>query len=178
MYPPVALIRSVSEDSLVSMMRVYRPRPWISRADTDPTQDGNPDGSLDDLARLSLTDQNVEAAPLQEAGPTSNDQAPRKAFDKLPVEILELILDLLFGDMRAVFPNSRTTGTKTLSKWEKELRLPRRKELTNLALVNSAWTGRVQRRIYRHSTLLRANLLNLISVLTLLKSKLKQPDNQ
>lgn len=153
MDPPIELTRSVSEDSLVSLMRVYRPRPWISRADSDPLQDGNPNGELGDFEGLSLTDQDAGTVPLQNAGPTDNDQEPRTTFHDLPIELLDRILDFLFGEVRPVFPNSTATGTETLSKWQKELRHSRRRELTDLALVNSVWTSSVQRRIYRHSTL-------------------------
>lgn len=73
-------------------------------------------------------------------------------FDNLPIEIHDAILDCLFGE-RA--PASATvTHRKTAARsWTKALRHPRRKALSNLALISQVWRPLIQARIYRHSTL-------------------------
>lgn len=68
----------------------------------------------------------------------------------LPIEIHEAILDHLFGVRHAAL-GSITSETPTASTWSKSLRHPRRKALSNLALVSSRWRTLVQERIYRHS---------------------------
>ncbi|KAF5015477.1 hypothetical protein F66182_13180, partial [Fusarium sp. NRRL 66182] len=70
-------------------------------------------------------------------------------FDDLPFEIHEAILDHLFGE--------RTSGSGTIvpgrpdaQSWIRALRHPRRKALSNLALISPIWRDLVQERIYRH----------------------------
>ncbi|KAK2745918.1 hypothetical protein FQN57_003531 [Myotisia sp. PD_48] len=70
-------------------------------------------------------------------------------FNDLPAEIHEAILDYLFG-VRGSALASITTATATNSSWKKALRHPRRKELSDLALVSHPWRALVQERIYRH----------------------------
>lgn len=158
MDPPVSLARSVSDDSLVSLIRVPRRRPLIWPIYTQPTQDAKPDDDLGDSAMLILEKQVTEAASPKADGPRNNGQGPMATLRDLPVEIVDQILDLLFGEMGAIYPNPRT-GIEPPGTWQRELRQPRRRELTDLALVNRVWTERVQLRIYRHSKSLKG-LLN------------------
>lgn len=70
-------------------------------------------------------------------------------FEDLPIEIHEAILDHLFGERASAF-TSCAPG-KSARSWNKSLRHPRRKALSNLALITPVWRALVQDRIYRHS---------------------------
>ena len=70
-------------------------------------------------------------------------------FEDLPVEIHEAILDHLFGERISL-----VTAGLGMSSWAKALRHPRRKDLSNLALILPIWRSLVQERIYRHSELI------------------------
>ncbi|KAK3367501.1 hypothetical protein B0H63DRAFT_83018 [Podospora didyma] len=61
-----------------------------------------------------------------------------------PAEIHECILDHLFG-----FRVS-TASKSSIMRWGTALRHPRRKELSELSLVSSAWRVLIQERLYRH----------------------------
>lgn len=83
--------------------------------------------------------------------PTSPDCFRRSIhFVDLPNEIHESILDYLFGARGSTLA-SITPATSTASSWSKALRHPRRKILSDLALVTRTWRRLVQERIYRHS---------------------------
>jgi len=75
---------------------------------------------------------------------------PRKTVNHLPLEIQGLILDYLFGDIHAVNSSSTSllSGANCLSS---AMRHPRRRALTDVALVSRTWRELVQERIYRHS---------------------------
>lgn len=73
-------------------------------------------------------------------------------FENLPVEIHDAILDHLFGE-RASTLTTTTPGKSSARSWSKALRHPRRKALSNLALISPIWRPLVQDRIYRHSEL-------------------------
>ncbi|KAL2816264.1 hypothetical protein BJX63DRAFT_141852 [Aspergillus granulosus] len=67
-------------------------------------------------------------------------------FEHLPVEIHETVLDYLFGERTSALTAS--AGGKR--SWNNSLRHPRRKALSNLALISPVWRVLVQDRIYRH----------------------------
>ncbi|KAL3469418.1 hypothetical protein BJX99DRAFT_73608 [Aspergillus californicus] len=69
-------------------------------------------------------------------------------FQDLPVEIHETILDYLFGERTSALTPS--TGKSPSGSWNKSLRHPRRKALSNLALISPVWRILVQDRIYSH----------------------------
>ena len=73
--------------------------------------------------------------------------SPQLCFKTLPSEIQESVLDYLFGDLLAVMPTS-SGGTAT--RVSAAMRHPRRKELSNMALVSTVWRSLVQGRIFRH----------------------------
>ncbi|KAL4962196.1 uncharacterized protein BDV14DRAFT_110356 [Aspergillus stella-maris] len=83
---------------------------------------------------------------VQAAGTPSN--RPQIQFEQLPVEIHETILDHLFGERTSAFTAS--CGKSPVRSWNKSLRHPRRKALSNLALILPIWRVLVQDRIYRH----------------------------
>ncbi|KAL2826530.1 hypothetical protein BJY01DRAFT_255979 [Aspergillus pseudoustus] len=70
-------------------------------------------------------------------------------FEHLPVEIHETILDHLFGERTSALTTS-AGGKSPARSWNKSLRHPRRKALSNLALISPVWRALVQDRIYRH----------------------------
>ncbi|KAK2767739.1 hypothetical protein FQN54_003897 [Arachnomyces sp. PD_36] len=70
-------------------------------------------------------------------------------FEDLPYEIHEAILDHLFG-VRASTLSTAAPANSGARCWNKALRHPRRKALSNLALVSDVWRPLVQERIYRH----------------------------
>ncbi|KAE8141601.1 hypothetical protein BDV38DRAFT_190117 [Aspergillus pseudotamarii] len=74
---------------------------------------------------------------------------PELQFPNLPVEIHEAILDYLFGERAAAFTTTGP-GKSPGRSWNKSLRHPRRKVLSNLALISPVWRSLVQDRIYRH----------------------------
>ena len=73
-----------------------------------------------------------------------------KTLEDLPLEIQGLILDYLFGDIHSVTSTSASLqpGVKRVSS---AMRHPRRKALTDVALVSLRLRELVQERIYRHS---------------------------
>jgi hypothetical protein len=70
-------------------------------------------------------------------------------FHDLPAEVHEAILDHLFGERVSAL----TMGApgKSARNWSRCLRHPRRKVLSDLALISPVWRVLVQDRIYRHS---------------------------
>ncbi|KAI9834387.1 MAG: hypothetical protein M1819_002998 [Sarea resinae] len=71
-------------------------------------------------------------------------------FSDLPVEIHEAILDHLFG-VRASTSSAKTEKeAQPLRSWSNVLRHPRRRQLSNLALVSATWRQLIQERLYRH----------------------------
>ncbi|KAJ5782018.1 hypothetical protein N7457_003792 [Penicillium paradoxum] len=82
------------------------------------------------------------------APPASTIPVPGRAelqFVSLPAEVHEVVLDYIFGKRAATNP-----GKFPAQNWSKALRHPRRKALSNLALVCRLWTDLVRSRIYRH----------------------------
>ncbi|KAL2018730.1 hypothetical protein VTK56DRAFT_436 [Thermocarpiscus australiensis] len=92
----------------------------------------------DSFADLGTAD---PAAPSMLQSPTAS---VGMSLNDLPAEIHECILDHLFGFR--VSPASKSS----VSRWGTALRHPRRKELSELALVSRAWRGLIQERLYRH----------------------------
>ncbi|KAI9715241.1 MAG: hypothetical protein M1812_006052 [Candelaria pacifica] len=67
----------------------------------------------------------------------------------LPTEIQESILDYIFG-ARVSTSSSSAANSPVLRGWSNVLRHPRRKQLSNLALVSMTWRQLIQERLYRH----------------------------
>lgn len=102
------------------------------------------DGSTTPVQRDSLKDTVMEDAPNPEEAPEES----RCRFKDLPIEIHEVILDHLFGERMS--PAAVKAPAQTVT-WSKALRHPRRKVLSDLALISRVWRPLVQDRIYRHS---------------------------
>lgn len=87
----------------------------------------------------------VEPSPIQQQAPKSGSP-----LCNLPVEILECILDHLFGTRAAASAKFTAGKSKVLRGWGTALRHSRRREVSELALVSSQWRNLVQERLYRH----------------------------
>lgn len=83
------------------------------------------------------------------AGPESQKSPgkPKLSLHDLPSEVQGKVLDFIFGDMHSVYAASTSLRGKSVSSL---MRHPRRKAVSNLALVSPAWRDMVQERIYRH----------------------------
>ncbi|EXJ96024.1 hypothetical protein A1O1_01150 [Capronia coronata CBS 617.96] len=72
---------------------------------------------------------------------------PKLSLHDLPSEVQGKVLDFIFGDMHSVYAASTSLRGKSVSSL---MRHPRRKAVSDLALVSPAWRDLVQERIYRH----------------------------
>lgn len=78
------------------------------------------------------------------------DTVPKTSIDDLPPEILGTILDHLLGHLASI-SSTRSYSTPQASKSVASvMRHPRRKALSDIALVSRVWRKPVQERIYRH----------------------------
>ncbi|EGX89386.1 hypothetical protein CCM_07637 [Cordyceps militaris CM01] len=75
---------------------------------------------------------------------------PATHFTDLPTEVHEAILDQLFGVCAPISPRSGLWSPNAARGLGTPLRYSRRREMTQLALVNSTWRSLVQKRLYRH----------------------------
>lgn len=70
-----------------------------------------------------------------------------RSIRDLPLEVQGNILDYIFGDMHAVYTANNSLRGKNVAS---SMRHPRRKAVSDLALVSRTWRELVQARIYRH----------------------------
>jgi hypothetical protein len=97
-----------------------------------------------DADPLGLQDQGLtEMAAVRLDDPALSHPAP--TFESLPAEIHESILDHIFG-----YRISMVVKPSAHRRWNKSLRYARRKELSDLALVNRMYQGLVQKRLFQH----------------------------
>lgn len=100
------------------------------------------------LMDLGGSCEQVEAFPLITDGyrSTETSKLPKMTFSRLPTEIHELVLDHLFG------VRSSTASNASVSRgWSTALRHSRRRQLSDVALVNRAYRELVQGRLFKHS---------------------------
>lgn len=71
----------------------------------------------------------------------------RLSIEDLALEVQGKILDYIFGDMNSVHPSSSLPRSRNVAS---AMRHPRRKAVSDLALVSRQWRELVQERIYRH----------------------------
>ena len=69
------------------------------------------------------------------------------SLQDLPLEVQGKVLDFIFGDMHSVYAGSTSLRGKSVSSL---MRHPRRKAVSDFALVSPTWRDLVQERIYRH----------------------------
>ncbi|EXJ75975.1 uncharacterized protein A1O5_00483 [Cladophialophora psammophila CBS 110553] len=72
---------------------------------------------------------------------------PQLSLNDLPLEVQGKVLDFIFGDMHSVYAGSTSLRGKSVSSL---MRHPRRKAVSDFALVSPTWRDLVQERIYRH----------------------------
>ncbi|KAE8151479.1 hypothetical protein BDV25DRAFT_92142 [Aspergillus avenaceus] len=101
----------------------------------------------DQLVCQSPVDTEMEDVEIVVDAP--RPRRPELQFENLPVEIHEAILDYVFGERAAAFTTTGP-GRSPGRSWNKSLRHPRRKVLSDLALISPVWRSLVQDRIYRH----------------------------
>ncbi len=86
--------------------------------------------------------------PIREV---TEETKPPLRFDNLPVEVHEAVLDHIFGIRASTTSTSAPGKSSAVRGWSSILRHPRRKALSDLALVSSTWRPLVQERLFRHS---------------------------
>lgn len=77
-------------------------------------------------------------------------KAPRTTLNDLPPEIQDAIIGHLSGSLHSAASGGQFE-THGVRNWNMVMRHPRRKQLSDLALVTEVWRGLVQQRLYRHS---------------------------
>lgn len=102
----------------------------------------------DDTLRQDLEDANV--AYLEKLALLTQPHSVR--LTELPVEVQESVIDHLAGHMIGITTFSAVTPNGSRN-WSTAMRHPRRKQLSDLALVSKTWRGLIQERLYRHSML-------------------------
>src|SRR2546423_245641 len=100
-----------------------------------------------EVMQVKMLDKEVEVVQMDSA-PTSSPTASLSIED-LPPEVQGLILDYIFGDLHSITSGSIAfqPGSKNISSY---MRHPRRKAVSDMALISPAWRDLVQERIYRH----------------------------
>lgn len=147
----------------------FTPTPRLSRSDvhfplTTPRKRAPSITSIADVSSQinqdgqtigHLTIRGREASPIPEADVPSpddvamNDESVQRktSVQDLPLEVQGKILDYIFGEVHAVNTASTSMGGTSVSH---NMRHPRRKAVSALALVSVDWRDLVQSRIYRH----------------------------
>lgn len=74
----------------------------------------------------------------------------RTSLDDLPPEIQEGIIEYTHGILGSAASDGSCSG-HGVRNWSMAMRHPRRKQLSDLALVSKTWRRLVQQRLYRHS---------------------------
>ncbi|KAJ3476141.1 hypothetical protein NLG97_g9218 [Lecanicillium saksenae] len=112
-------------------------------ADTRET----PCSNTSDFA-LGIASNHVSMSPT--ADEFRDQSRPVTHFTNAPIEVHEAILDQLFGTCAPVSPRSGLWSPNAARGLGTALRYSRRREMTELALVDSTWRILVQQRLYRH----------------------------
>ena len=76
-------------------------------------------------------------------------EKPAIQLSDLPAEIQENVLDILIGNLNSL-SSSYTDRNSAMRNWSCAMRHPRRRQLSDLALVSQTWRHMVQQRLYRH----------------------------
>ena len=94
----------------------------------------------------------VQGQPASFSGsqPRQREHGKATQLEDLPAEIQQHILDTLIGNLSPTSPTS-ADGSQGMRNWSNVMRHPRRKQLSDLALVSDAWCRMVQERLFRHS---------------------------
>ena len=156
----------LESDVIESETRHYTPLCKLSRSDvhfplTSPRKRAPSVASIADIieqdghsiGRLTIRASDAPAPVLEdvpvrdEQNHEGEDEAPKKSLADLPLEVQGKILDFIFGDMHSVHSGSTSLRGKSVASL---MRHPRRKAVSDFALVSAQWRELVQERIYRH----------------------------
>lgn len=134
-----------------------QPKDWpgIERPRTVPRRTSIPSAIVD--SKEALTDLSLPCVGTESTFSTQRTTSPEifplrdldtpprlaKSFRDLPLEVRRRIIDYISGEMHSV----AVTSTYNLAS---SMRHPRRKAVSDLALVSSDWRELVQERIFRH----------------------------
>ena len=146
---PLTTPRRVRAPSITSTTQTI----WHCETDTGKltvrAKGEGPEESEDvaEAMQVEIFNQETESAPIGYA-PTSATMSSLSIED-LPSEVQSLILDYIFGEVHSITSGSIAfqPGSKHISS---SMRHPRRKAVSDLALISPAWRDLVQERIYRH----------------------------
>jgi hypothetical protein len=124
---------------------------------------------------LDDSDYGTDTETFNESSSSASDDAMTDSsratpFNELPTEVHEAILDHLFGYCISPTSSSAMRISSLTRCWSSVLRHCRRRELADLALVNSVWRTLVQQRLYRHIKL-KATIESIDNAIMHLASK-------
>lgn len=113
----------------------------------------------DDISvQPSVQPRDVENGPIEESAllpATHTKGLSCSPIEQLPTEILDCIVGHVGGHLGAASLSGRS---ERLRNWNAILRHPRRKAISDLALVSPNWRRLVQERIFRHRGFVNPNL--------------------
>ncbi len=95
-----------------------------------------------------------DSTPRQAPNPFRQGESPKTILNDLPPEIQDGIIGYLYGSLQSTRSDGPRVGNGARD-WSKIMRHPRRKQISDLALVTRSWRILVQQRIYRHSKSLK-----------------------
>ena len=147
--PPLSAI----DTEAFSVMRPRSTSIATSHLSLKPSDPAEPSLHMMDAVLTIPSDPIQVDIPIREISdddPQANTQR-HLSFDDLPVEVHECVLDWLFGVRNSTSSNSTPGQSSAVRGWSSVLRHPRRKALSDLALVSSNWRPLVQERLFRHS---------------------------
>ncbi|KAL8794348.1 MAG: hypothetical protein Q9195_003045 [Heterodermia aff. obscurata] len=108
----------------------------------------------DDILVQPLTQSCYSEAPRVNNPPVSfpaasnpSPKAHANGLNDLPIEIHNTVMDYLAGSLGSL---SSVNSKQSTRNWSHAMRHPRRKQLSDLALVSKLWRSLIQERLYRH----------------------------
>ncbi|MCJ1309199.1 hypothetical protein MMC25_002856 [Agyrium rufum] len=119
----------------------------LSLGESQSRQIVQEDSDTSDPSAEEVEDQNAPA--LVSGFQAQPAEQRRTQLGQLPCEIQECILDHIVGNLHSVSATTRD-GNLGSRNWSSIMRHPRRKTVTDLAMVSRTWRQIVQERIYRH----------------------------
>lgn len=126
----------------------YRHRPEDDILVQPLTQSGYPD-----TPRAN----NPPVLPLLASNPSP--KARTNGLNDLPIEIHDAIIDNLAGSLGSLHVANSRVITRN---WSHAMRHPRRKQLSDLALVSRVWRPLIQERLYRHSEFINGRDIEML----------------
>ena len=133
-------ITKASKDPPLKLLLLARPRPKH-----------RPEDDISVHSSSQAESQNAEdPLPRQVANTFKHAGHPQITLNHLPLEIQDGIIGFIHGTLSSAVSDGVRIGSG-ITNWNRVMRHPRRKQLSDLALVSRTWRGLVQQRLYRHS---------------------------